>query len=97
MRSNGNDVNDGTRNLMLDHHFDGFLHQEEGRANIDGENGVEQLWRGVDYGTAVGHAGAVNQPMQGTESVFRFGNDVAAGCRIGNVSGDESGIAAGSA
>ncbi len=63
-----------TPELALAHRLHRLLHQEEGRLDVDIEQPVEGLRRGVVKPAALGVAGGIHQHVEPPEGLERFGN-----------------------
>ena len=70
------------RDAVATHQLDALLHQEEGATDIDGEDPVEQLRRGVEDGAAIGIAGRVHERVDPAEDPVRLRHDPTAGVHI---------------
>ena len=85
------DIDNGAGNVFANHDFEGFLHQEKRGAGVDVEHAVEQLWRGVENGAAVGEGGAVHERMDFAKMGICGGHDSPAIFHLGKVCFDKMG------
>ena len=79
------DVDDGPLDVLAAHRVRGLLHQEEGRAHIDGEDAVEEFGAGVEDRAAVGIAGGIDQDVDAAEGIVGGGDDRAAILDLGEI------------
>ena len=85
MAGHGDDVDDGSLDVLAAHRGRGLLHQEEGRAQIDGHDEVEKLGAGVPDRAAVGIPGGIDQDVDSSEGILRGGDDGAAILDLGEI------------
>ncbi len=78
MARHGDDVDDAAGLLVALQALDQLLRQDEGCADVHGEQPVPQLDAGVVDGAAVGEAGGVDQAVDAPEALLGRFHDVAA-------------------
>jgi hypothetical protein len=71
MGRHGQDIDHGALDALASHDLGRVLHEEEGRAGVDGEHAVEQLRRGIEERAAVRDAGGIDEHIDPPEGAVR--------------------------